>query len=236
MEESLKIFVVEDSREAAESLEILSKVIEENIQFVYHAMSIREALQEIPKHSFNVLVLDVTLPDGSGFDLLKQLGSVSYPVIIMTGDDTSAITAIRHQAFDYWVKPVKIDDLRQTYQKLNDYLFLNPMKGKLLVKQKGVSEIIQLQDIHYVKAESNYARIILNSGREILVTRTLKSIESSLPSHAFFRTHNSYVIPTASIKKFHSAESEVELTKEVKIPVSRSRKKALKEVLRRLKR
>ncbi|MEC8756757.1 MAG: response regulator, partial [Bacteroidota bacterium] len=115
MEESLKIFVVEDSREAAESLEILSKVIEEGIQFVYHAMSIREALQEIPKQSFNVLVLDVTLPDGSGFDLLEQLGPISYPVIIMTGDDTSAITAIRHQAFDYWVKPINIDDLRQTY-------------------------------------------------------------------------------------------------------------------------
>ncbi|OUW86663.1 MAG: hypothetical protein CBD74_02135 [Saprospirales bacterium TMED214] len=235
MEESLKIFVVEDSIEAVESLEILSKVIEENIQFVYHAMSIREALQEIPKHSFNVLVLDVTLPDGSGFDLLKQLGLVSYPVIIMTGDDTSAITAIRHRAFDYWVKPVKVDDLKQTYQKLNDYLFLNPMKGKLLVKHKGISEIILFQDILYVKAESNYARIVLNSGKEILVTRTLKSIESSLPSHAFFRTHNSYIIPTASIKKFHSAESEVELTKQVKIPVSRSRKKALQEVLRRLK-
>ena len=104
MDESLKIFVVEDSREAAESLEILSKVVEEDIQFVYHAMSIREALQEIPKRSFNVLVLDVTLPDGSGFELLEQLGPVSYPVIIMTGDDTSAIKAIRHQVFDYWVK------------------------------------------------------------------------------------------------------------------------------------
>ena len=235
MEECLKILVVEDSREAAESLEILSKVVEEDIQFVYHAMSIREALEEIPKQSFNVLVLDVTLPDGSGFDLLEQLGSVSYPVVIMTGDDTSAIKAIRHRVFDYWVKPVKIEDLKQTYQKLNDYLFLDPMKGKLLVKHKGVSEIIQFQDILYVKAESNYARIILNSGRDILVARTLKSIEKSLPIHAFFRPHNSYIIATAAIKKFHSAESTVELAKEVKIPVSRSRKKALLEVFSRLK-
>lgn len=235
MKERLKIFVVEDSREAAESLEILSKVVEEDIQFVYHAMSIREALQEIPKQSFNALVLDVTLPDGSGFDLLEQLGSVSYPVIIMTGDDTSAIKAIRHRVFDYWVKPVNIDDLKQTYQKLNDYLFLDPMKGKLLVKHKGVSEIIQLQDVLYVKAESNYARITLNSGRDILVTRTLKSIERCLPSHAFFRTHNSYIIATAAIKKFDSVHSQVELTKAVKIPVSRSRKKALLEVFSRLK-
>ena len=235
MEERLKIFVVEDSREAVESLEIISNVVEDDIQFVYHAMSIREALQEIPKKSFNVLVLDVTLPDGSGFDLLEQLGPISYPVVIMTGDDTSAIKAIRHQVFDYWVKPVNIDDLKQTYQKLNEYLFLNPMKGKLLVKHKGSSEIIQFKDILYVKAESNYARIVLNSGREILVVRTLKSIKESLPSHAFFRTHNSYIIATAAIKKFDSVHSKVELTKEVKIPVSRSRKKALIEVFSRIK-
>lgn len=235
MEEHLKIFVVEDSREAAESLEILSKVIDDDIEFVYHAMSIREALHEIPKQLFNVLVLDVTLPDGSGFDLLQQLGPISYPVIIMTGDDTSAIKAIRHQVFDYWVKPVKIDDLKQTYQKLNDSLFINPMKGKLLVKHKGMSEIIQLHDIHYVKAESNYARIVLNSGKEILVTRTLKSIEESLPNQAFFRTHNSYIIATSAIKKFDSAHSQVELAKQVRIPVSRSRKKELLEVFSRLK-
>ena len=216
-------------------MEILSKVVEEDIDFVYHAMSIREALQEIPKQSFNVLVLDVTLPDGSGFDLLTQLGNISYPVIIMTGDDTSAIKAIRHQVFDYWVKPVKIEDLKQTYQKLNDHLFFNTTKGKLLVKQKGLSEIIQLQEIHYVKAESNYARIVLNSGREILVARTLKSIENSLPAHGFFRTHNSYIVAKAAIQKFHSAESQVELNKEVKIPVSRSRKKALQEVFKKLK-
>tara|TARA_Y100000385_G_C13049488_1_gene619042 strand:+ start:819 stop:1523 length:705 start_codon:yes stop_codon:yes gene_type:complete len=234
LEESIKIFVVEDSREAAESLEILSKVLEEDIQFVYHAMSIREALQEISKQSFNVLVLDVTLPDGSGFDLLEQLGPVSYPVVIMTGDDTSAIKAIRHQVFDYWVKPVKIDDLKQTYQKLSDYLFLNPMKGKLLVKHKGSSEIIHFQDILYVKAESNYARIVLNSSREILVTRTLKSIEESLPDLAFFRTHNSYIIATAAIKKFDSVHAQVELTKAIKIPVSRSRKKALLKVFSKL--
>ena len=133
------------------------------------------------------------------------------------------------------MKPVKIDDLEQTYQKLNDSLFINPMKGKLLVKHKGISEIIQLHDIHYVKAESNYARIVLNSGKEILVTRTLKSIEESLPSQAFFRTHNSYIIATSAIKKFDSAHSQVELTKQVRIPVSRSRKKELQEVFSRLK-
>ena len=120
----------------------------------------------------------------------------------MTGDDTSAIKAIRHHVFDYWVKPVKIDDLKQTYQKLNDYLFLNPMKGKLLVKHKGISEIIQFQDILYVKAESNYARIVLNSGRDILVVRTLKSIEESLPIHAFFARTIAILLPQRQSKSF----------------------------------
>jgi len=80
------------------------------------AESQKTALQRLSKMPFNLVITDVNLPDGSGLELLDTIGA-KYPqlvVIVITGYGTidSAVTAIKHGAYDYLTKPIIDDDLR----------------------------------------------------------------------------------------------------------------------------
>ena len=51
------------------------------------------------------MFLDIGLKDGSGFEVLKQLGPIGFDVVVTTGNDQHALEAIKHSALDYLVKP-----------------------------------------------------------------------------------------------------------------------------------
>ncbi len=76
---------------------------------------IREARAALVERSFRLVLTDVFLPDGSGFDLLQSLRKLSNPpaVIVMTGDNAldHAVSAVRHGATDFLVKPFSMDAL-----------------------------------------------------------------------------------------------------------------------------
>jgi len=76
---------------------------------------VREARAAIAERSFRLVLTDVFLPDGSGFDLLQSLKKLGSPpaVIVMTGDTAldHAISAVRHGATDFLVKPFSMDAL-----------------------------------------------------------------------------------------------------------------------------
>jgi DNA-binding NtrC family response regulator len=76
---------------------------------------VREARQALSEHSYRLVLTDVFLPDGSGFDLLQSLKKLASPpaVIVMSGDTAldHAISAVRHGATDFLVKPFSMDAL-----------------------------------------------------------------------------------------------------------------------------
>ena len=85
------------------------------------AESFRQAMTELRKNDFCLVITDVSMPDGDGFDLLESI-TKNYPhivVIIITGYGTieSAVEAIKKGAFDYLTKPVIDDDLLLTVER-----------------------------------------------------------------------------------------------------------------------
>lgn len=84
----------------------------------YHttgAASIAQAREKLAEHSFSLVITDVNLPDGDGFEILETIQQ-DYPrtvVIMITGYGTieSAVEAIKKGAYDYLTKPIIDDDL-----------------------------------------------------------------------------------------------------------------------------
>ncbi len=79
------------------------------------------ALQRIQEKRFDVVVTDLKMENVSGMDILKEVNH-RYPdtkVIMLTAYATldAAIEAIREKIFDFFPKPVKIDDLKQSIRK-----------------------------------------------------------------------------------------------------------------------
>lgn len=112
------ILIVEDDRIILDSLCEFLKL--EGYSTV-GAESYKQAVNQIQKQKFSLVITDVNLPDGSGFELLN-LVKKNYPqtvIIIITGYGTieSAVEAIKMGAYDYLTKPIVDDELRLTIER-----------------------------------------------------------------------------------------------------------------------
>ncbi|WP_126424622.1 sigma-54-dependent transcriptional regulator [Brevibacillus marinus] len=93
---------------------------------VYTAADGTEARRQISANPIDIIFLDLMLPDTTGLELLQEFLPL-YPqkvFILMTayGDVESAVTAMKAGAFDYLVKPVKMDVIEIAIQKASEWL------------------------------------------------------------------------------------------------------------------
>lgn len=86
------------------------------------AASIQEAREQMRHGRFDLLVLDLVLPDGRATDLFDDFELDDSEVIIVTGQPTldSSIQALRHEALDYLIKPVDFPRLRQHFDRVKE--------------------------------------------------------------------------------------------------------------------
>ncbi len=109
----MKILVVDDE----ESIRtILKRTFQKEGYSVFTASSGNEALNELQRTSFDLVITDLRIPDGDGLHLLKQINSL-YPdtmvmVITAYASTESAVEAMKSGAIDYIVKPINIEELR----------------------------------------------------------------------------------------------------------------------------
>src|SRR5687767_11285494 len=82
------------------------------------AESIRDGFTLINKVKPDVVFLDIKMPDGSGFDLLKQFFTIDFEVVFITGFDQYALQAFEFNALDYVLKPIDMDKFKLTLEKL----------------------------------------------------------------------------------------------------------------------
>ncbi|ADV46323.1 response regulator transcription factor [Nitratifractor salsuginis] len=110
-ESKVKILLVEDD---VETSEFLSTFLRDSGFDVDTVFSVTDALSHLKQNPYDILLLDVNLPDYSGMELLKSIkGELSLPTIILSayGDTRSKIMAFRYGATDYMVKPIDLEEL-----------------------------------------------------------------------------------------------------------------------------
>ncbi len=108
----LKVFLVDDDDFVAWGIETELVALGAEVR---RAASIKQALDRFPSWGADIAISDINLPDGNGLELLKKWRKDKplMPVIMITahGAVESAITALRHDAFDYLQKPFDMKDL-----------------------------------------------------------------------------------------------------------------------------
>ncbi|MCB0647241.1 MAG: LytTR family transcriptional regulator [Saprospiraceae bacterium] len=106
------------------------------------------------------------------------------------------------------------------------------VSGVLTISTSKGIEIIQINSIIYLKSDSNYTYIFLESGRSILVSKTLKNYELLL-KNSFIRVHNSYLVNPDYIQGFLKKTNHLLLCNHLEIPVSRSKKLNVKNLFKK---
>ncbi len=151
-----KILLVEDNETIIMGLKY--SLEQENFQIV-SSKTKKEAEEVILKEKIDLVLLDVTLPDGNGFDICKFIKEkLEIPVIFLTAQDeeTSVVIGLDLGADDYVVKPFRT---RELISRINSVL-------RRYDKNIEKSNIIQYKDI---KIDTDMAKVYKNN-QEIIFT------------------------------------------------------------------
>lgn len=238
----IKTVIIDDEPHVISSLEAVINDYLPELNIIGAFDNPLKALAELPSLNPDLIFLDISMTQMSGFELLDNIKELNFKVIFITSFDEYAIKAFRYSAVDYILKPIDLDILidavskvvksankgtytDHSYGKLLDYINTNNIQQKIVVPTKNEVFYLLPNDIIYVSAEGSYAKIFLNDNSPILVSKTLKDIESQISFDNFLRIHKSFLINVNFVKKFLKTDGgSVQMTNGDQIPISKRRR------------
>ena len=240
----IKVVLIDDEEHALETLEWKIKNYCPDVAILQTFSSPVKALPFLQEQQFDLLFLDIEMPEMNGFELLQQVRDVHFDVIFTTAYDEYGIKAIKYSALDYLLKPVQVEELTEAVSKFQEkhshsvlpqqleVLFQslqekNAKNQKIALSTKESIELVAPKDIIMCESDSNYTLVYLQD-RKKLISKTLKDFEEMLVPFNFFRTHQSYLINVEQIAEFVKGEGGYLVMKNgLRVPVSRSKREAL---------
>jgi two-component system LytT family response regulator len=188
------------------------------------AGTVADAIQLLSETVPDIIFLDVELPDGSGFDILRQYPSLSAQVILITGFDHYAIKAIKASVIDYVLKPVNDKEFGEAVHKalvkckdkgnqMNDFSeLLARFHSQMIVRKIKVPTLhgftlADIDDIIRCEATDNYTVLFFNKEAPKTVSRTLATYEEELKEYGFVRIHHKHLINIRQVSEYNKGKS-----------------------------
>lgn len=215
----LSALIIDDEEKVREALMHMLSVYCPNIKVIGQTNGVESGYTLIQALQPDVIFLDVRMPDGTGFDLLKKFPKINFHFIIITAYEEYAIQAFKVSALDYLLKPVDPTDLINAVNKLTkvinneetnlkfDTLLSNIDNSKneikkIVLKTQDNVFVVDIDDIIRCESQNNYTLFYLTNKSTILVSKTLKEFEEMLSPLSFIRSHQTHLVNPRSIVKF----------------------------------
>lgn len=116
--EPFKVILIDDEPDSIISLEIiLQEFCDDSMTVVDKVPVIDQAWDSIKKHKPDLIFLDIDMPRGNGFDLLERFPIRKFDVIFITAYGRYEEKAKTYGAFDYLMKPIDIEELKQVIDR-----------------------------------------------------------------------------------------------------------------------
>jgi len=244
----MKTIIVEDEKK---SMEMLAGILAKNcpnVEIVGLGKNVKEGVQLIKELKPDLVFLDISMPDGSGFDLLEQVGGINFELIFATASDAHAIRAIKYSACDYLLKPIDIEELKAAVDKAtkkkntapanmqNLQFLVEQLKRsddnyqKITLPTGNAFEIVSLKDIIRCEADTSYTIFYLADKRKLMVSAGLKHYEELLPESNFIRVHHHHLINMQHVLRFLKVDGGYAVMSDgSQIEISRRKKDAFLE-------
>jgi len=190
----------------------------------------------------DLLILDVDLPSGGGFSLLRSLnGSTPRAVIFTSSSDEQALAAFQFHPLDYLLHPVDPARLGEALRRGADRVEGLPVddtvmnlldqrasrlqpQRRLMVKTGGKVLFLKAEEIDWIEADRDYIRIH-NGVRKHHLRGTISGMEQQLPDERFVRIHRSTIVNVDRIREMQAlsyGEYAVILLDGTRLTLSRS--------------
>jgi two-component system LytT family response regulator len=247
----VRTVIIDDEELVRETISRLLALYCPQVKLVGEADSVEGGLKLIREVHPHLVLLDVKMDDGTGFDLLHKFDDIDFKVIFITAYEKYATQAFRFAAIDFLLKPVNPDDLSEAVKRAETLVqehFISQLqaleenlktefrqKKKIVLKTQSSIYFVDLQDITHCESDGNYTFVNTASGDRILITKTLREFDDLLSDSGFYRSHKSYLINLTHIRRFEKHEGGyIILNNGFRSPVASRKQDELLELLERL--
>ena len=247
----LRTVIIDDEAHIRRSL---SRMLAEecpNVEIAGYADGVENGLKAIEKYHPDLVLLDIKMNDGTGFELLRRAKPINFRVIFITAFEEFAIQAFRFSAIDYLLKPVNADDLSEAIQKATqniDHDFANqikvleenlnaknPNEKKIVLKTSNAIWIVKTREILYCEADLSYTKFFLSNGKTILVSGNLMEFEEILRESGYFRAHKSFLVNLSEIVRFEKGDGGfLVMSNDDRVPVASRKRDELMDLFKKI--
>jgi len=242
----LRAIIIDDEPNAVLSIELIITEYCTDIEIVGKAHSAVSGKKQILEKNPDFIFLDVDMPRGSGFDMLEMLPEINFDIVFVTAYSDYAIKAFKYSAIDYILKPIDIDDLLNSIEKIkkrrqnknisnvNYDVLLQNIKSKspktIAIPNLSGIDFVDVDKVIRLKAEGSYTKIYIKDQDYILASKNLKEYQELLSEDDFFRPHNSHLINLANVKRYIQKDGGyIEMSDGSVVPMSRRKKELFLE-------
>ena len=245
----MRTIIVEDELNVQKGFVKLLNTFCPEVEIVGIAENISKALSLIEGADFDLLFLDINLPDGSGFDLIHRIPERDFDIIFITAYDQYAVDAFKVCAIDYLLKPISPELLKNAIAKVksnpvlstNDRLdILNTkLQGKaaqsekIILKDAEELQVVSIGDIIYCEAKGGYTKLHFTDKGHFFSSTHLKEYERIFNPYSFVRCHHSYLINLHHVKTIQKSHGGVIIMSNGKnLPLSTRKKPLVMEAMK----
>ncbi|WP_231569756.1 LytR/AlgR family response regulator transcription factor [Hymenobacter sp. APR13] len=225
----IRALLVEDEYLARQEMRYLLKEAHPDVAIIGEAADADTARRLIRELRPDLLLLDISLPGETGFELLESLDEVPH-VVFVTAYDQYATRAFQVSALDYVLKPVHPERLAQALRRVRQTLLppvlppaaaVHPIEdntaagapappappltpqSQVFIKDGEACHFVRLADIDMFEAVGNYVRVYFGS-QSPLHHKSLQQLEDKLPPNLFFRVNRQQILNLTIIERVHA--------------------------------
>jgi two-component system, LytTR family, response regulator len=209
------------------AVDLLSSYINdtENLHLAFASTNAFEAIQYIQKNEVDIIFLDMQMPELTGIQVLKIIGT-GYKVIFTTAYTDYALDGYEYNITDYLLKPISFERFKKAIEKINqsNNVSWGNNHGNhgvrseddfIFIKSDSKMIKINLADILFIEGLKDYLSI-QTSTEKLITLQNLKTFEQHLNPQQFMRVHKSYIV---SLNKIDTIERNRIFIGEHVIPV-----------------
>ncbi len=239
--------IIDDELNVRNSIKNLITTFDLPINIIGEAENITDGLVLLETVTPDLLFLDVEMPDGKGFDLLRKKTDIAAKIIFITAHNYYAVEAFRFSALDFLLKPIDAEELQQAVEKAQialdkenqdikittflEYFEQDKKDKKIILKTIDKMYILEISKIIRLESASNYTTFFVEDEQKIMVAKSIKEYEELLVNYGFFRIHQSNLINLSFLSMYDKRNQQIMLKDGALLPVATRKAQDLVKIL-----
>lgn len=240
MPNNISCIITDDEPKMVELLADTVAELYPEIEIIGKYTNWKQALSGIRSQNADILFLDISMPEKTGFDLLELVPNLTAEVIFVTAHTEFAMEAFNFDVCGYVLKPISDKALLKAVDRAIARTLLkrraagnNESKDvKIGIPDDGGIRYINVGEIIYCESQNRYTKVV-TTGEEITSSYNLGRYQETLTQDFFYQIHRSFIINLNHVSRYDTSGFAV-MSNGMEIPVSKTHRDVFLQMFHRV--